>query len=234
MHTQIKKDIIALAKENPNEEICGLLYYTFHDLKLYKCNNIENNKTEDFQIDHKEYLDCLKLGTPCGIYHSHCIPDTTAFTQSDLDLAEEMALPIYVYGVKDEKFQGFIPKSYQLLLEGLPYIWGTFDCYEIIRIYFRQKYNIYMNDYDRDSSYIYDERDVITENFEKEGFIKINSPIKKDDVLVFSSTLARPQHFIIFLGNSRGLHHPLGKLSRIETIQDYSKLKYILRYKGNL
>jgi len=231
MHTQIKKDIIKLAEENPNEEICGLLYHTLHELKYYPCSNVAINKIEEFEISHEDYLNCLKLGTLCGIYHSH--PNDSIFSQSDLDLAEEMALPIYVYGVGDKNWKEYIPKSYTLPLEGQVYIWGQQDCLSIIRTYFRQKYDIYINDYDRDSSYVYDHDDIITKNFENENFERIEgiSSIRKDDVLVFSSTLARPQHFMIFLGNSKGLHHPLGRLSRIETITDYSKFKYILRYK---
>lgn len=232
MHTQIKKNIIKIAEENPTEEICGFLYHTFHELKIYPCKNIAEDKADHFEIDNIEYLNCLKLGKICGIYHSH--PDKSDFSQDDLDSAEEIALPIYVYGLGDKKFCEFIPKTYTLPLEGLEYVWGDTDCYGIVRIYFRQKYGIYLKDYDREESYIYDEKDVITENFEKENFIKvIDGTIKKDDILVFSSTLARPQHFIIFLGNSRGLHHPLGKLSKIEPIKSYIKLKYILRYKGD-
>jgi proteasome lid subunit RPN8/RPN11 len=237
MNTQIKKEIIRLAEENPLEEICGFIYYTFDAVKLFPCNNIESDKSRSFEISKNDYLNCLRLGKICGVYHSHALDDS-AFTKDDIESADEIALPLYVYSLIDKKFQEYIPKNYILPLEGLPFIIGLFDCYEMMRIYFRQNYNIYPSDYDRDESYHNDHTDIIANNFEKEGFHKSLDTfcLTKNDVLVFSSNLARPQHFGVFLGNSKILDHKIGRLSGISylNMSNVGKLKYVLKYKTPL
>lgn len=236
MNTKIKVEIIKEAQENPQEEICGILYSTLHEVKLFKCKNLSIDKAHNFEIAPEQYIECLKFGKPCGIYHSHPLA-SSAFSQSDLELADEMLLPIYVYSLIDNEFKNYVPKGYEVPLEGRPWIWGFADCYEQIRIYFRQKYNHYLTDYDRDESYMYSLDDRITKNIEKEGFERLQSLalIKKDDVLVFNNqrVAATPKHFAIFLGKSRMLHHPHGKLSGTElmTHKWNESLKYILRFK---
>ena len=90
-----------------------------------------------------------------------------------------------------------------------------------------------MNDYDRDETFESTDSNIIMENFEKEGFHNANTTtlVKKNDVLVFHSSRAYPQHFGIFLGSSKMLHHPLGSLSRIETITPnwQKRLEFVFR-----
>lgn len=232
MYIPIKNKIKELALHNPNEEVCGILHHTFDKASIFPCENIAQDKTTDFEIDPQKYLECCQLGKPYGIYHSHP-KGKAAFSEHDIESANEVLLPYHLYSIEDDKFLEYIPKGYELPVEGLNFVWGAFDCYELLRIYFRQNFNIYMNDYDRDETFESTDSNIIMENFEKEGFHNANSTtlLKKYDVLVFHSKRAYPQHFGIFLGNSRMLHHPLGGLSRIETITSnwQKRLQFVFR-----
>jgi len=236
MNTKVKSKIIDLAKANPGEEICGLMYQTFDSVDIYICSNAAVDRINEFEIDNQDYLACLHFGRPCGIYHSH--PSGAAFSQADLDISDEMALPIYLYAVQQDEWLDYIPKTYVLPLEELSFTWGEQDCFSLIRTFYRQQYSIYIGDYDRDENFEHSGDNRILENFTKEGFIDTNSTclLQKHDVLLFHTNMALPQHFGIFMGNSRFLHHPSGALSRIELLTPNwtRRLEKVLRYKNAL
>jgi proteasome lid subunit RPN8/RPN11 len=218
MNTKIKTQIETLAKSNPLEEICGFLYQDLEGVKIFECDNIAENKVDTFIIDDQDYLSCLALGTVCAIYHSH--PQNSAFSLEDISIADEINLPILLYAVEENQWQEYIPKTYNYPLEGRQFSWGFDDCYGLVRSYYRQEKNVYLNDYDRDDSFQESDGEVILNNFEKEGFYDTNSTVSLQigDVILFHSNRALPQHFGVFLGNSRFLHHPLGALSRVELL----------------
>jgi proteasome lid subunit RPN8/RPN11 len=234
MNSRIKNKIIELAEANPNEEICGLLYYTFDSIEIFPCRNVSlEDKKYSYEIDPQEYIRAVSLGKLCGVYHSHP-DDDSLFSETDIEYAEEFALPIYVYGLKDKKFAEYIPSSYEINLEGLPFVWGLFDCFSIVRNYFRQKHKLFISDYDRDESFANSNSNIIIENMNREKFFIVeNKDIQNDDVLLFKSNRIFPHHFGVFVGNSRILHHPLGRLSTIEllTEKEIKSLSYVLRMK---
>jgi proteasome lid subunit RPN8/RPN11 len=216
MYTPIKTKIIEEAEKNPNIEICGFIYTTLHKAILFPCSNMSLNPESEFVISSEDFLTCSNLGKIRGIYHSH--PKGTAnFSDADIEMSEEICLPIYVYSLIEKKMNEYIPKSYSLPYEGRSYVWGFDDCYEMVRIYYRQELGINISDYDRDESYSYNEDNLIEDNFWKEGFVK--SPdmnfLKKHDIILCRGSIDRVKHFGIFLGNSRVLHHGLGKLSTV-------------------
>lgn len=226
--------MIEYAEGNPFEETCGFLYITFTDVKFYPCQNIALDKREYFEISKEDYLECLKLGKIVGIFHSHTANLISAFTQDDIDTAEEAEAPIYLYHLGDKTWKEYIPPSYHVGLEGQMFIFGQQDCFSLVRHYFRQKHKIFIADYDRDEHYLQQADNRILDNFSNEGFIniKISGIPQKEDVFVFSNTRDIPQHFAIFIGPGRVLHHPLGSLSRYDSFNGgwMKKCKLILRY----
>jgi len=218
MNTQIKLQIEALAKANSTEEICGFLYHGLDSFIIYPCSNIAADKANEFEIDPQDYIACQSLGPICAIYHSH--PKNPAFSEADISLSDEMSLPILVFAVAESEWNEYIPKSYQVQLEGRQFSWGFNDCYGLIRDYYRQAQGHYMRDYDRDDSFPETDGGTILANIDNEGFYDSGTlvDLQIGDVILFHSNRALPQHFGIFIGNSRFLHHPLGSLSRVELL----------------
>lgn len=236
MNTDVKNQMIEFAEKTPNEESCGFLYVTFTNVGFMPCENIAANKMEYFEISKEDYFNCLKLGNIVGIFHSHTARLTTGFTQDDMDTAEEMEVPIYLYHLGDKSFKEYIPPSYNVNLEGQMFIFGQQDCFSLVRHYYRQKHQIFISDYDRDEHYLHQADNRILDNFSNEGFvdIKIAGLPQKEDVFVFSNTRDIPQHFAIFMGQGRVLHHPLGSLSKYDPFNGswMRKCKLILRHES--
>lgn len=111
MTENIKNKIISLAKNNPKEEICGLLYTSYESNKLavFECKNISDNKKDHFEIDSYDYIKCLNLGKLDMIYHSH--PNLSKLSEDDKALSDEILLPIMSYGLEDNLFDIYKPKE---------------------------------------------------------------------------------------------------------------------------
>lgn len=234
MNTKLKNTIIELA-DNSSDEICGFIYTVDAEPKIYQCKNISDDPTISMEISMDDQFDCLKLGKIVGVYHSHPNgPD--GFSEQDLASAEESGLPFYVYNVVGKSWLEYIPKSYDVKIEGRTFVWGFDDCYGAARHYYREKLGLYLKDYDRDDTFGLSKSNAIMENFEKEGFVRLDpkiSPVRIHDALIFDISNNCPQHIAIFVANQRMFHHPLNKLSRIDLLDGryLHHLVHLLRYK---
>ena len=185
MNTSLKQKVIEIAKTS-KKEVCGFFYATQFEVKIYECKNVSLNPEFEFEISTIDHLNCIKLGKIIGIYHSH--PEgPSGFSEVDIDTAEESCLPFYMYDVKNDLWAEYIPSSYTVEIEGRPFYWGFDDCYGAARNYYRQKLGLYLKDYDRDYDFGATKSMAILENFEKEGFVKLNQndDIRIHDALVF-------------------------------------------------
>lgn len=217
MHTSIKRQIIELAKAQPDREVCGFIYADGHTAKLFPCVNVAENPAEEFQIESLDYIRAEYLGDIFGVYHSH--PTPVGFSEADLECAEELALPFYMYDVQADKWNEYIPKSYEPRVECEDFVLGFKDCYGLVKDYFWLSYKKYLSDYDRDESFVHEEQGVIMDSFEKEGFTKVPvDSIQIGDVILFKTDKALPQHFGILIAPQVFLHHPQNGLSRKEML----------------
>lgn len=233
MHTSIKHQIISLAKSDKEREICGFIYRDFSGApKVFDCKNISENPHEEFEISMEDSISVLGMGNPLAVYHSHPTA-SPGFSPADLECAEEMCLPFYMYDVETETWHEYIPKSYESSVLGRQWCLGFDDCYSVVRNYFRKNHGVHMGDYDRDESMSHEERGVIAHHYEHEGFRVVpKEEIREGDVLIFKTDKALPQHFGIYSGQNRFFHHPIGGLSRLEPLSDrwLSRLISVFRY----
>lgn len=240
MNTRVKNAIIAAARANPTEEVCGFIYQTAREVLHYPCANIsqdEAGRAGSFEIDPQDYIKVRGLGRPCGVYHSHP-KDEAVFSEEDLAVAEDIGLPFHVYAVQTEGWVSYVPPTYYVNPIGRTFAWGEADCYEVVRLHYRQSLGIYLTDYDRDETFRDAHPNAIVEHIEAEGFTNLGRDIKLariHDVLLFESDGRRyPHHLGVCVGGSRLLHHRYGGLSRTDDI-DESWLKCLVgvcRYVG--
>jgi len=238
MNTKIKQAIIDRALSLPNEEVCGLIYCTQNAVYAHPCTNISKEDIAcTFEIAPQEYISISQLGKVIGVYHSHAQGGSSTFSPEDIEVANEMALPFYLYTIEGSKWMSYIPPTYTINPVGQKFIWGVQDCLEVVRTYYRQSRNVYMTDYDRDESFQGASEDAIVKHISDEGFYQVpgNGPIKMDDVLLFKTPgTAYPHHLGVFIGQSRVLHHPLNMLSRVDPLNGawLKRLAMVLRYGG--
>lgn len=234
MNTQLKNQLIKLSQESPYKEICGIIYTTLTDVLYYPCNNISINPESSFEISPLAYFEVEKLGKIYALFHSH-VNENSDFSEQDKICAEEMELPIFCYSDVDKKLQEYRPPNYKSDLLQRPFIWGVYDCYDIVRDYYWNNYGILMQNFDRDSSYMNFDTPIINENFTKLGFYTPENQIdiKIGDVILFKSfRRIYPHHFEIFVGNSKTLQHYMRKLSQIDFLKEglLNKKNKIIRY----
>lgn len=234
MHSGIKAQIIDFARSTPHEEVCGLIYAPLGGpAAIWRCDNIAESRAEEFEIDTKEYLRASQAGEILGIYHSH--PTPAGFSEADLECAEEMAVPFYLYDVQQDTWSEFLPASYQPPTIGNRWILGFSDCFACVRFYYRAILHVYIGDYDRDESFCHEEQGVIMANFEKEGFELVpKATLRLHDVILFKTDKVLPQHFGVYLGQQKFLHHVQGGFSREEMLTDrwQSRILHVLRLKS--
>ena len=237
MNTQIKNQIISLAKNNPTEEICGFIYFGVDGKAgIRECKNISEDKNRSFIISSDEYISLIEDDSKyvCGIYHSHINTDEE-FSWNDIEISDNLELPIFVFSLKTNKWNDYTPQSYEVPDVGVPFCWGFSDCYETVRNDFRKR-GIFISDYDRDDSFGVSNDSIILDNFEKEGFEAVpgNNPIIENDVILFKVKTNFPKHLAVFKGSNRMLHHSLHKNSSIDMLDRFwiNKINMVLRYRG--
>lgn len=233
MNSEIKRQIVNLANENPNEEICGFIYYTLKGVFIYPCVNVADDKSKHFIIAPEQFVECQKLGKICGIYHSHLEFDE--FSNEDIETSEEFLIPFYLYNVKTGFWGEYMPMDYKVPLIGRPFIWGLFDCYSLVKDFYRQELKIKLPDFESDGSFMTGKNNRINDNYPSMGFYKNHDRLnfKKHDVIVFLPRFVGGGHLGIYMGGNNFLHHPLSGLSVTEPIGPwFRKINFGIRYLG--
>jgi len=232
LNNLIKNQIIDLANSS-DTEVCGFIYLTGNDAKLYPCENISVlDKISNFEISAHDYIECNKLGKIYGIYHSHVIHDSN-FSGLDVEVSEECAMPIFVYSKLDKEFNEYYPESYfPDDLIGRNFVWGFSDCYELVRDFYKTKLKIKLPNYDRlDSFDKFNFHFVLTEP-EKIGFKKVDiEKVKFGDLLVFDGSHGNSIHLGVYSGEGKMTHQTMNGISREEEIGQWAlKLRGAYRY----
>jgi proteasome lid subunit RPN8/RPN11 len=238
MNTRVKHSIIDLARAAPDVEVCGFIYCSLEGLAGFApCTNVAANPAEEFEISADDYVRVsTELGHIIGVYHSHP-KGRAAFSEADIEAADEFALPLYLYAVETGEWLDYIPSTYRVELEGRQFCAGHDDCYGTVRTYFRQELGVYLSDYDRDETSEDRNGTQILERFAVEGFVGVgsNQPIMKNDVLLFKAPgYTTPQHMGVVLAGNRMLHHQMTRLSTVDDLDDkwMRRLVKVIRYQG--
>jgi proteasome lid subunit RPN8/RPN11 len=105
MKNRIKEE----CSKRPTEESCGIIFFA-KKAKVLPCYNWAEDKDISFKIHPKDYLRASKRGEIFGIYHSHITIDES-FSEKDIRCAEELMLPYFVYSLKSDSHNLYIPES---------------------------------------------------------------------------------------------------------------------------
>lgn len=209
------------------KEACGVITTSGY----IKCNNLDTTN-DNFILDPEDLMRIEDSGEDIlYIVHTHpytsCIPSET-----DLKGIELSNLPWIIMDAK-QNVSINIPNNQKLPLIGRIFEYGITDCYTLVVDYYREKFNIDVEDFDRLSlDWWKDYGTTYTELYTRAGFNLVNE-IKEHDLLVMAMNSDEPNHYAIYLGNNNILHHAVNRLSCIEPISQgyYKSIKLILRRK---
>jgi len=233
MNEKIKAQVKAHAlRETPNE-CCGLIAANFlGEVKVFECENMATNKAGRFLIDPKMNIEAAKFGHVVAFYHSHAgefaKEENNHFSREDLDISYESCIPALLYVYPQDVWHYSQPDTYKpATLLGRPFVWGVWDCYSLVRDYFKIHRKVKLG-------YYFPPENVSAQSdFGYEKFVKNENlhevsleDMKKDDIILFRMKSSFINHSAIYLGGNEFLHQPISKISSVGLLDD-RYLKYI-------
>lgn len=235
LNKTLQKDILAHAEKEYPKEACGAIVKIGKAKKYIACINVadEKHQEDEFVISAEQYAEIEDMGEVLAIVHSH--PDsTTAPSLRDRAVCSAMGIPWIICSWPDGDVRILLPEQMPLL--GRPFCHGTdWDCWGQIRDYYSQKLNIILNRYEHNSYWWEEGKDFYTDNYEKEGFVKVtDGTLKKHDLIIMQIRAKVPNHGAIYVGNNMIQHHLYGKPARQDVYGGYwaEKTSFILRHKS--
>lgn len=243
---EIKIQIKSLATQNPNEEICGVVFFDRIQKKpvVLQCGNLSVGRDSYFTLDPKDYLKASLKGEILYYFHSHgSDPENeyTDFSQFDKLTAENHGLKAILYHLQTDSFKEYEPNGYKPSYIGRDFEIGKNDCFSIVRDFYNTELDIKINDYSRGQDWLKEMTDIFDRKFEEEGFIEVSDwrekGYKLHDILMFNLHGEKyTDHLGIFMMKGLFLHHPRYKYSNIEPLSDsyVRRIKRVIRHKSLL
>lgn len=131
------------------------------------------------------------MGEVTAIVHSH--PDELArASEADKVACEASGLPWLIVSVLKEdgvpvasEVNQIEPCGYEAPLIGRTFAHGVTDCFSLIVDYYKRELGIQLPNFERHDNWWNDgHSDLYTEGFEKAGFVQVDGPPRKHDVLL--------------------------------------------------
>lgn len=207
----------------PNEG-CGII----KDGQFLPIKNIADNPLNDFRLDELQLPDQYE-----AIVHSH--PSGLAEpSKTDMENQIKSGAPWMIIPIKNGICQPAIwlgINSDELI--GRQFIHGIFDCYSLIRDYYRIVRKITIPEFPRENNWWMKNQNLYSENFEKAGFRKLTDKETPQEHDVFLTNVRSKvlNHGGVYIGRGLILHHLSNSVSRRSPIELWrNRISVWLRY----
>lgn len=120
---------------------------------------------------------------------------------------------------------------------GRPFQLGKQDCFELVRNFYRLNYGIEIRNYARPNDWDSSVLDIIGHAHEREGFSKVQewtlTNLRPGDVLCMAIGSSVANHYAIYVGDGKIVHHLTNSLSSEEELRPFWRrcTVYVLRHK---
>ena len=218
---KLQTDILTHVKTEYPREACGLIVIIKGKERYIPCNNLAENAYDDFILDPKDYYKVSKMGDIINVIHSH--PDATA-TPSTLDQSacDAMGKNWWIVSYPEIEWRELTSAGKKPDLIGRNFAYGILDCYTLLQDYFKINCDLILRDYEHEWEFWEKGQHLYTENFEKEGFIRVtDGSLQLHDIVLMNIRSNITNHAGIYLGNDKILHHLAGRLSCREMYGSY-------------
>ena len=210
------------------EEGCGLLINKRGKIVLKFCENVAEDKEETFQIDPKEYVKARLSGDIYGIVHSH--PDISCEpSEADKRASDHLGIPYIIYSLPDAEKFVYTPKRLNNPLLGREYEFGKYDCWSLVRDYYRQELDIELPMLKFEYDWWEKGLNYFDDLYKSFGFVKVEEP-QTHDVILFQVTGGVPNHCGVYLKEGLFMHHAEDRLSCRESLYSPIWRKNIVGY----
>lgn len=215
------------------KEACGVIAKIKNEIKYIRAENLADNN-DDFILDPSclEYVDDIN-GKVLYIVHTHprssCQPSS-----SDLQSIEEHGYP---WIIMDSNKQVSITRPPCGPLLGREFNYGVADCLALVVDYYKTKFNVQIQEVPRFSTHWWSDFGMdFNQLLAQYTEFEIVNNIKEHDILIMKLTEKIPNHFAIYVGSGKIMHHAVGRLSVIENLSpdDFKNITHILRRKEDV
>lgn len=200
------------AQEYP-KECCGLIIQNGRKQRYIPCSNTADKPEEHFRIPPEEYVVAADEGDIQFIVHSH--PDATS-RSSVLDSAqcEATGLPWVIISWPEGDVRTLVPTG-DTPLKDRPFVHGIWDCYALVRDWYKQERGIDLPDFERSDEWWTRGENLYMRHYAEAGFYSHSSPLEVGDVILMQYKADETNHAGIYLGDGKMLHHLYGQRSCI-------------------
>jgi cell wall-associated NlpC family hydrolase len=210
------------ARSKLPEESCGFITDDDYIPMVNVCRDRKNH----FKIDPKQYI--IYNEKIRAIIHSH--NDYPHASMDDMLKQVETAVPWGIMNFRNGFLESVFFWGDQLPIQdliGRPFVHGVYDCYGLVRDYYRTKGHT-LPLYPREHQWWTKQSSMLLENVEKIGcFDRIDpSEIKEGDMFFMNILSDVVNHSGIYLGDEIILHHLQNRLSRKELIHRWKDSIY--------
>jgi len=221
------KEIIKYLFDKYPEEGCGLLVNKRGKSTWIPCENIAEDRKENFVISSTDYIKASLSGDLIAVVHSH--PDGSAeLSEHDKKTSNFLGVPYIVYSLPEVEKTVYTPEYNRNPFVGREYSFGENDCYSLVRDYYREKLDINLATTIFEDDWWEKGFNYFDDLFEPFGFEKVDT-LQENDVIVFRMMAQVPNHCGVYLGEDLFLHHAVNRLSCRESINSVWR-KYIVGY----
>src|SRR5471030_1459183 len=148
MRKHIISALLAHAEQTYPAECCGLVIQNGRKQTYRPCANTAPAASEQFRIDPQEYSAAEDAGVIVAVAHSH--PDaTTQPSQLDLAQCDLLQLPWIIASWPEGDIREIMPTEGIKPLEGRSFVHGIWDCYAIVRDWYRLEHGIDLPNFER-------------------------------------------------------------------------------------
>lgn len=212
------------------------------DAGLMPVDNIHADPAKFFRVDEQDYLRAVGEGLRAFLHTHIPLPKQGPFyvpeEPSELDMASQiaMAVPWGISACDGENVSNVVWWGDQVPmapLVGRVFIHGVWDCYSLIRDYYRTRGIVLKNQPRQPDWWDDGERDLYADNFEVAGFYRVtDGTLKPGDVFLCKVRSAVLNHGGVYTGDGLILHHLAGTLSgHSPAVRWQSKLDFIIRHR---
>lgn len=118
---------------------------------------------------------------------------------------------------------------------GRRYLDGRHDCYGLVRDFYRREYGLTLRNYARPVGFDHSGLLLLTDNFRREGFEIVNTPIsllEPGDGLLMMLASRQVNHVGVYIGEKKFLHHLYQRPSSAEMLDPrwQQRLSLIVRH----
>ena len=204
--------ILAHAAECQPRECCGLIVCVDGVESYRPCRNLAYELNR-FEMHPADWAAAEDAGEILTVVHSHVYqsPEPTA---ADRVGCESSGIPWMIVSWPTGRTVEFTPSGFKAQLLGRPFVWGVFDCFTLVRDYYRETFGILIDDFGGyPSNAELDGMDLYRTRFEAAGFVEVPTPSEHDVLLLQLPPAQDASHAAIYLQDETILHHLRGRLS---------------------